>query len=202
MLELTRRMNPERNCFSRIAGAYIREGEVDETFNINFRRLTPAEQQDKIAIAKEIPFAKTNQALRDYRFLGSAQGPGSLWQALMALNRCQLKNDALLDLIYEEMHKRYISSENYAILFYQGTYDIPRMGSDKKRQWESEEIYPFLICAICPLYGAYEPGLPEAGFLFPAYRQRCGDIDRMNVYQYEDSEPQTEWIRFLGIEPV
>ena len=102
MLELTRRMTLKRNCFSRIAGAYIRDGEVDETFNINFRRLSVEEQLDKLAIAREIPFAPTNQNLKDYRFLPKAQGSGSMWQFLMALNKCQLKNDALLDVIYED----------------------------------------------------------------------------------------------------
>ena len=38
MLELTRRMTPERACFTRLAGAYItEEGEIEDTFNINFR---------------------------------------------------------------------------------------------------------------------------------------------------------------------
>ena len=37
MLELTRRMTPERACFTRLAGAYItEEGEIEDTFNINF----------------------------------------------------------------------------------------------------------------------------------------------------------------------
>ena len=37
MLELTRRMTPSRNCFSRIAGAYMdEEGYEDGTFNIHF----------------------------------------------------------------------------------------------------------------------------------------------------------------------
>lgn len=202
MLELTRRMTLKRNCFARIAGAYIRDGEVDETFNINFRRLSVEEQQDKLAIAREIPFAPTNQNLKDYRFLPKAQGSGSMWQFLMALNKCQLKNDALLDVIYEEILKRYPSEENYAILFFQGVYDIPRKGSDKESQWESEEMYPFIIGAICPLYGEYEPGLPETGFLFPAYRMRCGDMDRINFYNYEENDPPRELLALFGIVSV
>ena len=43
MLELTRRMTPARSCFDRIAGAYINDcGEVDESFNIHFGKLSPA----------------------------------------------------------------------------------------------------------------------------------------------------------------
>ena len=46
MLELTRRMTLKRNCFDRIAGAYLdRDGFVDGTFNKNFRQLSLPEQQ-------------------------------------------------------------------------------------------------------------------------------------------------------------
>lgn len=40
MLELTRRMTVKRNCFDRIAGAYLdEEGYVDATFNRHFLKL-------------------------------------------------------------------------------------------------------------------------------------------------------------------
>lgn len=59
MLELTRRMSVARNCFSRIAGAYMDEdGFVDESFNTHFLKLTKSEQEKNIKIAKAIPFAK------------------------------------------------------------------------------------------------------------------------------------------------
>ena len=42
MLELTRRMTLKRNCFDRIAGAYLdEEGLVDGTFNKHFQKLSP-----------------------------------------------------------------------------------------------------------------------------------------------------------------
>ena len=45
MLELTRRMTPARSCFDRIAGAYIDDiGEVDESFNIHFGKLTTSDK--------------------------------------------------------------------------------------------------------------------------------------------------------------
>ena len=56
MLELTRRMSVARNCFSRIAGAYMDEdGFVDESFNTHFLKLTKSEQEKNIKIAKAIP---------------------------------------------------------------------------------------------------------------------------------------------------
>ena len=80
MLELTRRMTVKRNCFDRIAGAYLdEEGYVDATFNRHFLKLKLNEQAENLAIAKEIPFADTNKNLREYAFPEDAQKPGSIW---------------------------------------------------------------------------------------------------------------------------
>ena len=92
MLELTRRMTVKRNCFDRIAGAYMdEEGYVDATFNRHFLKLKLNEQAENLAIAKEIPFADTNKNLREYTFTENDQKPGSVWQLLMALKSCGLK---------------------------------------------------------------------------------------------------------------
>lgn len=67
MLELTRRMTLKRNCFDRIAGAYLdKDGFVDGTFNKNFRQLSLPDQQKNLDIAKMIPFSETNVALKEY----------------------------------------------------------------------------------------------------------------------------------------
>lgn len=102
MLELTRRMTVSRSCFSRIAGAYMdEEGFVDGTFNTHFLKLSSSEKAKNLEIAKAVPFADTNVKLKNYRFADTDKKPGSIWQLLMALRECELKNDALLDSFYE-----------------------------------------------------------------------------------------------------
>ena len=97
MLELTRRMSVARNCFSRIAGAYMDEdGFVDESFNTHFLKLTKSEQEKNIKIAKAIPFAKPEDELVNLDMKPQMRSKDSLWQLLMALRECELKNDALL----------------------------------------------------------------------------------------------------------
>lgn len=61
MLELTRRMTPSRTSFTRVAGGYMEpDGEIDESFNVNFLNLSEAEKEKNLAIAKAVPFAATN----------------------------------------------------------------------------------------------------------------------------------------------
>lgn len=86
MLELTRRMTPSRTCFDRVAGAYItEEGEIDDSFNIHFLKLSEREKTRNLAIAKTIPFARTNEQLKEYTFPVTAKGKDSMWQLLQGI---------------------------------------------------------------------------------------------------------------------
>ncbi|GFI46296.1 hypothetical protein IMSAGC019_01609 [Lachnospiraceae bacterium] len=191
MLELTRRMTLKRNCFDRIAGAYFdEEGFVDGTFNKHFLKLPPKDQQANLKIAKAVPFSDTNVQLKEHDFGEKDRKPGSTWQLLMALNECELKNDAMLDVFYEEFGQRYRTDGSYAVYFFHGSYDVPLKAGDKESLWESEEVYRFLVCAVCPVSGDYEPGAPECGFLFPAFKDRGSDILRADIFTAEGKSRQ------------
>lgn len=186
MLELTRRMTIARNCFGRIAGAYMdEEGYVDGTFNTHFQKLSGADKTKNLRIAKAVVFSDTNRELINCRFGPGDRKPGSLWQLLMALRECELKNDALLLTLYEYIGERYQPGYPYGIYIFQGSYDIPLKGSDKVQQRESEEVYNFLVCSVCPISGDYEAGEPQCGFLFPAFCDRAADVDGINLFSLD-----------------
>ena len=107
MLELTRRTTVSRNCFGRLAGAYMdEEGFVDGTFNTHFQKLSGADKTRNLKIVKAAVFSETNVELKQYRFKQEEKKPGSTWQLLMALRECELKNDALLLSFYEYIGER------------------------------------------------------------------------------------------------
>ena len=198
MLELTRRMTPSRTSFTRIAGAYMdRDGEMDGSFNTNFLNLSSAEKEINLAIAKTIPFSETNVQLKEYAF--SAENPNTrdMWQLLTGIKECGLKNDALMYTFYELVAECYKSNKDYAIFVFHDRYDVPVKASDKERMGESEEVYEYIICTICPLVGEYEPGKPEAGFLFPTFKVRSSDDTRIAVYSKEESYMGVEFVRML-----
>lgn len=200
MLELTRRMTLARTSFTRIAGCYVdKDGDFDGSFNTNFLKLSAPERTKKLKLAKEIPFSATNTNLKKYEFPEHERKPGSMWQLLMAMNECGLKNDALLDTFYDVIMENYHGASEYAILMFHDRYDIPAKGSDGERQWESEEVFEYIICAICPLAGEYEPGKPECGFLFPAFTDRSGDLNHIAVFQADAGRPHNEILEILGI---
>lgn len=183
MLELTRRMTPARTCFDRIAGSYINDmGEVDESFNIHFGKLSASEKAKNLELAKTIPFSKTNVQLKEYTFPDEVKGKDSMWQLLRAIRQCGLKDDALMDIFYEQMADGYPVDHEVAIFVFHGTYDVPLKAKDKENLWESEEVYDFLICTISPMRAEYEPAEPVFGFLYPAFSDRSADEEKIDIF--------------------
>lgn len=203
MLELTRRMTLSRTSFTRVAGCYVdKEGDFSGSFNTNFLKLSASERTKKLKLAKEIPFSATNVNLKKYEFPQSVQKPGSMWQLLMAMNKCGLKNDALMDTFYDIVMESYHTDSEYAVLIFHDRYDIPAKASDKERLGESEEVFEYIICTICPMAGEYEPGKPECGFLFPAFTDRSGEQNHIAVFQIDADHPHNEILETLGIDQV
>lgn len=183
MLELTRRMTPERTCFDRIAGAYINDcGEIEDSFNIHFGKLSGSEKARNLEIAKAVPFSKTNVQLKEYDFPITSKGRDSMYQLLQAIQQCGLKNDALMDVLYEQITDGFVIDEEFAIHVFHGVYDIPLKGKDKESLWESEEVYDFIICTISPMKAEYEPDAPVFGFLYPAFSERSADREKIDVF--------------------
>ena len=170
MMELTRRMTLSRTSMTRIAGAYMDdEGFIDGTFNINFLNLKGADKEKNLSIAKAIPYSKTNENLKRYAFKKDAMGKDSMFRLLMGMKTCGLKNDAIMDIFYEFISAHYPLGKAYGVFVFHDRYDVPVKAADHERLWESEEMFEYIICAICPVDGDYEPEKPEWGFLFPAF---------------------------------
>ena len=129
MLELTRRMTVKRNCFARIAGAYLdEEGYIDGTFNQHFLNLTSSERDKNIKLAKAVPFAETNVQLKEYPYRRQDMTDDSMRKLLLSLNQSELKNDALLEMFYEEAGKYFHESGGCAVYMFYGGYDAEGHG--------------------------------------------------------------------------
>ena len=85
-------------------------------------------------------------------------------------------------------------------MFFHDRYDIPAKGLDHIRQGESERMYEYILCVICPLSGEYEPGEPECGFLFPAFVDGGAAMNYVDIYQEDEEYPHEELLELLGVE--
>ena len=64
MLALTRRMTVKRTSMTRIAGGYMdSDGCIDGTFNIAFLKLSPANREKNLQIAKKVSVCRNESKL-------------------------------------------------------------------------------------------------------------------------------------------
>jgi hypothetical protein len=189
-------MTPTRTCFTRIAGAYMTaEGEIDNTFNVNFLNLSGGDKAKNLKLAKTVPFARTNEQLRERRFPEEAGKGSGFWRLLRGIHSCGLKNDLLMEALYEQIGLSYVSPSDYAVAVFHGVYDVPMKASDKGYLYESEEVYDFIICTVSPTLPDYEIGRPDFGFLFPAFSFRSGDEGAIDLYTRAPETAQPALVR-------
>ncbi len=189
LLELTRRMTISRSNIIRIAGAYMDpEGYDDGTFNVSFFDLSSKDKEKNLELAKAIPFAETNEAIKEYAFPGKDPKSLEMMKLLEAIRASRLENDAMLETFYGIVGENHKTDAPYSIILFFGSYDIPIKGSDHAGQWESEEVYDYLICAICDLKDEYESGEPYAGFLYPSFKDHSCDLEHIAVMNREKAE--------------
>ena len=158
------------------------DGYDDGTFNTNFFKLVKSEQKKQLEVAKTIPFSETNKQLKEYTFPGKGKDAKQIQRLLEGLRSCELKNDALMMNLYEYFGELYHTDAPYGIFVYYGSYDVPIKGTDNEEQWESEEVYDYIICAIGPLAAECEIGEPICGFLYPSFKDRSCDLDHIAVF--------------------
>ena len=52
-------------------------------------------------------------------------------------------------------------------------------------------------CAVSPLEGEYEPGVPESGFLYPAFKDRSTAGEYINLYEKDAGHSESVWQKLL-----
>ena len=199
MLELTRRMTPARASMHRVAGCYFdEEGYMDGTFNTNFLKLSASEKERVLKIARTVPFSETNRQLTELDFPGETRESGDMMRLMDSIMDSGLKNDALLETFYEVLAESQAKGRPFAIFLFHGVYDIPRMGSDKTAQWESEEVYSYLICTVSYYSGDYETEEPFCGFLYPSFSERSADLLHIALYERDPGRSGRGMVKALG----
>jgi len=211
--ELKKRFNIKKASFTRIAGCYVNDArEKTCTFSKQFLNLPEEEIFRYLEISGKLLSGKQGDNLLPLDFPTGEEMPGGHQAALMALRESQLKDDGLLDAFYDEVIGSYEMAGNYLILLYFDRYDIPVRTKDNLENEESDEVFSYLLCAICPVElskpalsymvedNDFAAGirnwmveLPESGFLFPAFNDRSTDIHQCMFYTKDTKMPHREF---------
>jgi NTP pyrophosphatase (non-canonical NTP hydrolase) len=222
VLELKRRLKKDECTFTKLCGCYV-NGEKNKILNLDetFLNLQEEEFYKYLEIAKKTLSGTVGNNILELEFPLDEEKTGGKQQFLMGLRESRLKNEGLLDSFYQLIIDNYDYAGNYLILVYHDAYDVMTKTSDNNKLDESEEVYEYLLCAICPVtltkaglgYLEMENRIgprnrdwvvnaPDTGFVFPAFSDRSTNIHSVMYYTKDAKEPHKEFMEFvLGCPP-
>lgn len=201
--EIKKQFTPSNCSISRICGCYV-DGEKNKkaTFKEAFLSLPEEDMFKYFDILRKNLSGTLGKNLLNLEFPIDAELEGGPHEFLMKLRASQLKDDDLLENFYDKVIEHYEYVGNYLILLIHDSYDIPGRTSDGIDMDDaSDEVYNYIMCTICPVdlskpglsYHELENtfsnrtrdwvvGMPELGFLFPAFNDRSTDLHSTLFY--------------------
>lgn len=221
VLELRRRLKKTECTFGRMCGCYVNSGkQVVLKFSESFSELEEDEFYKYLEIAKKTLSGTLGSNLLELEF-DRSESAAEHQKYLLALKESKLGNEDLLDCLYEQIIAEYAYPGNYLILVYHDIYDVPSKATSGEEQDESEEIYEYILCAICPVelskpalgyredenrIGArvrdWVVGLPDLGFVYPAFANRGSDVNAVMYYVKTGKSSHPELVeQVLGCVP-
>ena len=214
VLELKRRFKKEAATFTRVCGCYV-DGNHNKVckFGNTFLNLEEDEFYKYLEIANKALSGTIGNNLLELKFPIEEEEVGGRQHILMALRASKLEDENLLDTFYDLVIDTYDHAGNYLIVLFHDAYDVMTRTKDNNNLDESEEVYEYLICAICPV-DLSKPGLGfledehrigprvrdwvvgavDTAFLFPALNDRSTDIHSTLFYTKNTKEPHSEFM--------
>ena len=199
ILELKRRFKKESCTITKMCGCYVdaNKNKIVE-LNETFLNLEDEEFFKYLEIAKKALSGTIGNNLLELNFASEEEEPGGKQQYLLGLRESGLKNPDLLEHLYDMIIDNYDYVGNYLILVFHDAY---------------EEVFPSLLCAICPV-NLSKPGLgyradlnrigiriqdwvvgaPDVGFLFPSFVERSTDIHSLTYYVRDAKDSHRDFI--------
>ncbi len=212
--ELKRRFKKESCTFTRMCGCYVdaNKNKIVE-LNENFLNLDDEEFYKYLEIAKKALSGTIGNNLLELKFAEGEDISGGKQQYLLGLRESGLKNPELLEHLYDMIIENYDYVGNYLILIFHDTYDIITKTNDDLKLDESEEVFQYLLCAICPV-NLSKPGLgyredehrigariqdrvvgmPDVGFLFPSFVDRSADVNTLTYYVRDAKDSHKDFV--------
>ena len=207
--EIRRRMRRDRSNMTAIYGCYVNsQKEIISEFKLSTGMMVENEAEKYFATMKRVLSGGIGKNLIDINFSTAQVVDSAEHKLLMQLRDTTLNDEEVRQAFYKKAIEAINLSDNYLILLGCESYDVPFKSKDDLQQSDaSEEIYTYLLCAICPVklgkgvlnYEAEDKAFhdggvkqvlcaPEMGFLFPAFDNRSTNIYNALYYTHSPKE--------------
>lgn len=222
ILELKKRFKKDKSTFTNLCGCYVNdEKQIVSKFSEFFPALEEDELFKYLEIANKVLSGTIGNNILELNFPLDDNFSNQGQTTLLDLRNSGLKDDAMLDDFYDRVIEHYDYEGNYLILMFHDAYDVMTRTKDNQSLDESEEVFQYVLCAICPV-ALSQPGLtyveqedkiksrirdwvvapPVNGFMFPAFIDRSADVNAVMYYTKKPKDPHPELMEeILGCDP-
>ena len=208
ILELKKRLTKNGCTFTKMCGCYV-NADKEKILKINesFLNLEEDEFYKFLDIAKKVLSGTFGNNILQLDFKREENKQDFFWK----LDKSALKDEELLDEFYDGIIEKYDAQGNYLILIFHDAYDVISKDKNKEELENSDEVYEYILCAICPVelskanlgYDEEENkftsvtrdwivGAVESGFVFPAFDERSADVNSVLCYTKNPKAPHDE----------
>ena len=216
--EIRRHLRRDRSNMTTIYGCYVNaQKEIISEFSQSLGIMPENESEKYFALLKRTLSGTLGKNLIDISFKTSQVAGSPEHQLLMDLRQTRLKDDELRRGFYQKIIDSVSFEGSYLILLGCDSYDVPFKSKDDSTQADqSEEVYTYLVCAICPVkqtkpnlhYVAEEKlfhdgamaqmvSAPQLGFLFPAFDNRATNIYNALFYSRDIKDGHDTFIETI-----
>ena len=212
ILELKKRLKKDHCTFTKMCGCYVNgEKHIILKFRETFLNLDEDEYFKYLDIAKKVLSGTVGNNILELNFPTNEDLINEKQISLMQLKNSKLTKDDVLDDFYDSIINSYDYTGNFLILIFHDAYDVITKTKDNLKLDESEEVYEYVLCAICPV-SLSDPGLryfeeenkikarvrdwvvdaPTNGFVFPGFINRSSDVNSVMYYtkNAKDTHPE------------
>ena len=221
--EIRRHLRRDRSNITKIYGCFVNDNKEIISEYSQSTGIMPENEADKyFGLLKRVLSGSIGKNLIDISFKTSQVANSPEHKLLMDLRESKLKDDELLHTFFQKIIENVTMEGNYLILVGCDSYDVPFKGKDDISDSDkSEEVYTYLVCAICPVKQTkanlhYVPeeklfhdgamnqpvSAPALGFLFPAFDNRATNIYNALYYTHDTKVSQDALIEALFNTPV
>lgn len=213
--EIRRHIRRDRSNMTALYGCYVNTNkEIISEFRQSTGMMSENEGERYFGLLKRSLSGSIGKNLIDISFQTSQVGNSEEHTLLMQLRKTALADEQLRIRFYKKVIESVSMDENYLILIGCDSYDVPFKHNDGETgDAGSEEVYSFLLCAICPVKQTqpklhYIPenkefhdgnitnivSAPELGFLFPAFDNRSTNIYNALLYTHSHKKSHSTFV--------
>ncbi len=210
--ELRRRLRTDKCAVGFIYGCFVNEKkEIVTAFRHSTAMMDKDDADSLLKIMKKVLSGTIGKNLITLPFSTAQVTDSEEHRLLMSVRSNGDECEASIQTLFELIAANYQSDGCYLILLAKDSYDIPEYSSGGDVNEDSNEIFNYFLCALCPVKDtkaalSFRPtensfksitansivGAPDAGFMFPSFDDRTANIYDILFYTKNTAVDRSE----------